>query len=117
MERLTKERAMSIDITKIKVGDFVTVRAKVIDKNDVSPVDFCIALDALQDSACIWVLPSAILSHEPAPEPLKVGDVVTYDISIRRYTIIGLHGEQAWLEYSGAPWCFVNVSQLRRVEP
>lgn len=93
---------MTIDITKMKPGDYVTVRAKVAAIQE-EPVEFCIAPKVIRGSS-MWVSPSAIVGHEP--EPFKVGDVVSLDRSIDRdqlYTIIGLHGDMAWLchEYEG----------------
>jgi hypothetical protein len=104
-----------IDISKIKPGDFVTVRAKVFSISDKASQELCIVPDmhAHRFESCIWVLPSTIVSHEPAPEPLKVGDMVAYDG--RRYTIIGLYRDQAWLEHLEEAWCFVNISQLLKV--
>jgi hypothetical protein len=97
-----------IDISKIKPGDIVTVRAKC-----TALGDYTIVLEDTEgDSFCVPV--HTIICHEP--EPLKIGDVVIYHDSSKPCSIIGLYGDKAWLEYLGETWCVVNVSHLKKVK-
>ena len=118
---------MSVDTTKIKPGDYVTVRAKVmnIEYKTVPAGEICIVPDmhAHRFQSWNWVLPSAIVGHEPAPEPLKVGDVVTH-IGIHKgstFSIMALFDGKAWVSYkkdSGKTGTFeFKLDYLRRVEP
>ena len=100
-----------IDISKIKPGDYVTVRAKCLNKTECS-----LELNAHNSYLGNFLVPlSSVVGHEPAPEPLKIGDVVTVEGGTTSYTITGLHNDAAWLSfahtYKSAP-----VSKLRRVE-
>ena len=98
-----------IDISKIKPGDVVTVRAEEI---EIWPGALYIKAPT---GAKVWMARQDIATHEPAPEPLKIGDVVTVEGGTTSYTITGLHNDAAWLSfahtYKSAP-----VSKLRRVE-
>jgi hypothetical protein len=102
-----------IDISKIKPGDYVTVRAKCIATHLAS-----ITLrDADNDLSVISM--KNIIGHEPAPEPLKVGDVVTVDngFDASRFTVVALHGNNAWvLDAEKTIDALFHVSRLRRVE-
>lgn len=100
-----------IDISKINPGDFVTVRAEVKHVG----VNVNLGVFFVSPRNFTWIPLEIITGHEPAPVPLKIGDAVAYDG--RRYTIIGLYRDQAWLEHLEEAWCFVNISQLQRVEP
>jgi hypothetical protein len=107
---------MTIDISKIKAGDYVTVRAKVTSLTSSIQVE-------AKNGYITHIHPGWITGHEPAPEPLKVGDLVTRETigdSLTRYrvhAIVGMHGDRAWLlesnsdRYTDAP-----LSQLRRVK-
>ena len=110
-----------IDISKIKPGDFVTVRAKVLGIEDktVPAGEICIIPDmhAHRFESCIWVLPSTIVSHEPAPEPLKIGDVVEVHPGNSEGTIVGLHDGNAWIYVFKQSYLWTKLSELRRVEP
>jgi hypothetical protein len=116
-----------IDISKIKPGDYVTVRARVSGVEDkmVPAGEICIVPDvhAHRFQIWIWVLPSAITGHEPAPEPLKVGDIVVICgdeytlLNEKRCTILALFGERAWVKETEGPLDMLfHVSRLRRVE-
>ena len=97
-----------IDFSKIKPGDFVTVRAKCTRKGP----NFFTLVDS--DGDRFSVRPEDVVGHEPAFEPLKIGDVVTYDG--QELTIMCLHGHRAWLGHSGDVWGLVNVSHLSKVK-
>jgi hypothetical protein len=103
-----------IDISKIKPGDTVTVRGTVF---SISENNCVVYFRAIGGPYSVTIAYSEIVSHEPAPEPLKVGDVVTIDGSNRRYTLIGLHNARVWLlnEEFGS-YRDAAEAQLRRVE-
>jgi hypothetical protein len=106
-----------IDISKIKPGDYVTVRGKV------HVINGGMCMVHIKDVNCLYALTvdnSEIATHEPASEQLKIGDVVAWDSLMMGnpyLTIIGLYGDKAWLlesntdRYTDAP-----LSRLRRVE-
>jgi hypothetical protein len=113
------ERAMTdIDISKIKPGDYVTVRAQVLD----------IGADIFGSACFVHVKITArelrlydadITGHEPAPEPLKIGDVVTVDngFGASRFIVAALHGNNAWVHSAEKTInALFHVSRLRRVE-
>ena len=106
-----------IDIRKIKPGDYVTVRAKVTAIQE-EPVEFCIAPNVIRGST-MWVSSSAIVGHEPAPEPLKIGDAVTvdYEFGASRFTVVHLQGVNVWVHNAEKTMdALFHVSRLRRVE-
>jgi translation initiation factor IF-1 len=105
---------MTIDISKIKPGDYVTVRAKVTAIQE-EPVEFCIAPKVIRGST-MWVSPSAIVGHEPAPEQLKVGDVVEVYPGKSQGTIVGLHDGNAWVYVFKQAYLWKKLSELRRVD-
>ena len=110
-----------IDISKIKPGDFVTVRAKVLGVQDktVPAGEICIIPDMHDHrlQSWIWVLPSAITGHELAPEPLKIGDMVEVCPGKSQGTIVGLHDGNAWVYVFKQSYLWKKLSELRRVEP
>lgn len=105
---------MTIDISKIKPGDYVTVRAKCTHKTECS-----IELNALNSHlGSFWVPLSSVVGHEPAPEPLKIGDVVIVAGNTLHHKIIGMLEDYAWIknDYYVNGFASMHVSQLRRVE-
>jgi hypothetical protein len=107
-----------IDISKIKPGDFVTVRARVLEVDERKPEEINIAPSgSIRLNSSLWVLSRTIVSHEPAPEPLKVGDMVTVECATGQYKILALHGDKAWVSLYGNDNLIYLVSQLRRVGP
>ena len=99
-----------IDISKIKPGDYVTVRAKVLRVCANAYEEFEIRTATTRVT---WVSQEEITSHEPTPEPLKVGDVV-FAGGVRRHIIAGLHNDTAWLVRSTG-YSQAELSKLRRV--
>ena len=107
-----------IDISKIKPGDFVTVRARVLEIDERKPAESNIAPSvAIRLNSSLWVLSSTIVSHEPAPEPLKIGDVVEVCPGKSQGTIVGLHDGSAWVYVFKQSYVWKKLSELRRVEP
>ena len=83
---------MTIDYSKIKMGDEVGVRVLAYDESDNT-----FRLDSGPDFAEAWVRASAIVSRTPAPRPaLKVGDRVR-DLAGRPREIIWLELDRAFL--------------------
>jgi hypothetical protein len=75
----------------IRVGDEVTVRAKVTSVNG----DYI----GMNISGCDVVLPaSCIISHTPAPRPLKVGDRVRDMGAGIPYIILAIDGDDCWIK-------------------
>jgi len=109
-----------IDISKIKPGDTVTLRAVVqeIAGRDDRGHSFYVEVT---DYASFWVRESKVASHEPAPEPLKVGDVVIHNGYIGKlpHTVIGLYKDKAWLYHqwdNDIGTIEAKLSDLRRVK-
>ena len=100
---------MTIDISKIKPGDIVTVRAEVI---EIWPGALHIKAPT---GAKIWIARQNITTHEPAPEPLKIGDVVWTDTD-QHGTIVGLHDENAWIYVFKTVYVWRKISELQRVQ-
>ena len=98
-----------IDVAKIRVGDEVTVRARVkqIDSDDDAPIRIC---------GGSWVPLADILTHTPAPREFKPGDRVTWGAGRYVYEFIAQRGSSAivWDEDYG---CFSPLfSNLRHAD-
>lgn len=80
---------MTIDPTKIRVGDKVTVRTKVLGGADNGGFQ-----------VFAFIRPCDILSHTPAPRPFVVGGKVrpVGDYNYRPRTIIAVYPERLWIE-------------------
>jgi hypothetical protein len=103
-----------IDTRKIKPGDYVTLKAKVVKM--VRSIETLHVV--MPTGAEIWVAPENIAAHESAPEPLKVGDVVTALALGTLWVVIALDNDTAWLKlpnYSDR-YTYMRTSDLRRVE-
>ena len=105
-----------IDISKIKPGDYVTVRYQVHAKHAYieNARTIMVGADGVTEWFS-WIEEGWIISHEPAPEPLKIGDVVWTDTD-QHGTIVGLHDENAWIYVFKKVYVWRKLSELRRVD-
>ena len=102
-------------MTNYKAGDEVTVRGKVAhDAND--PWCVRVLFDTLSWADGMAVRADMIATHTPKPPELKVGDVVGLEGAPEhfRWTIIGLHGEWAWLSSSEGAYASAKKIQIVR---
>lgn len=68
-----------IDVSKIRVGDEVTVRAKVVDRGThFSPCHDYPGEPTIRIMVGEWVGSSEIATHTPKPREFKPGDRVTW---------------------------------------
>ncbi len=88
-----------IDVSKIRVGDEVTVRVKVTDRvsdTAVAPVRISIF------GVVAWVPVDFIATHTPKPRDFNPGDRVTWTGNdMHRWKIIAIDGELAWSKWDG----------------
>lgn len=93
-----------IDISKINVGDEVTVKAKVIQidrKHTAEPVRL---------NGGSWVLGKDIIAHHPKPREFKPGDRVTAGGS-HPLVLVAMDGSEAWVKTPTGNFT-VDVSDL-----
>jgi plastocyanin len=82
-----------IDVSKIRVGDEVTVRGRVY---DASGADwFYVSFGA---SSWAKVPADAIATHSPKPREFKPGDRVTFIDSQVAFDVVHAEGDQAWVK-------------------
>jgi len=86
-----------LDISKIKVGDEVTVRGVVTHKVDMPNPKFGLCFSKPQDKSWCNVEAYAIVTHTPAPRAFKPGDTVYAGSSVK-WRIEHLKGHWAWIE-------------------
>ncbi len=102
-------------MTNYKAGDEVTVRGKVaLDAND--PWCVRVLFDTLSGVYRLGVRADTIATHTPKPLELSIGDVVGLEGAPEhfRWTIIGLHGEWAWLSSSEGACASARKIQIVR---
>jgi hypothetical protein len=98
-----------IDVSKIRVGDEVTVRAKVaIAHHDDTnkPVRL---------HGGTWVSREEIISHTPAPRQFKPGDKVKVGTS-GPLTIIAIEAEDAWVRAANGDRFTTTLHALRHAD-
>ena len=99
-------------MTKYKKGDEVTVRARVQDTDYLPTVGLTFTDGGL--TAALYLSETQIATHTPKPRELEVGDVVGLEgAPLFHRTIIGLHGEWAWL--SSGDGAYVSVKKIQIV--
>lgn len=81
---------MTVDISKINVGDTVTVSHEVIQIDDDAKFPVRI-------SPFAWVSLERIVSHHPKPREFKAGDKVTYRDSHIVYEFVAMRHEELCL--------------------
>lgn len=101
---------VSVDISKIKVGDIVTVQMRVAEvdpEDDITPLR--LTHDDLEE---VWVPGSAIVSH--TPRELEVGETVEGPF-VATAVILGIDGDTAWVRMTNDRRREVKVSDLERI--
>jgi hypothetical protein len=97
---------VSVDLSKIKPGDEVTVRAVVREiagpfvRSDGKAWDIKVRPHAFVHSE--WIEHDAIVTH--TPKALSVGDRVRVKNSTAVRTVLALHGQYAWLSDGESCW-------------
>ena len=81
-----------IDVSKIRVGDEVTVRGKVAKIAADGDIFF-----ESENGADGWFNRSEIVAHTPKPREFKPGDPV-YANGATKWTVVHVRGLWAWLE-------------------
>lgn len=99
---------MSVDISKIKPGDKITVEFTVTTNNAFEDYH-CIATE---DSKGVRykVLAGDVIGHTPAPRPIKVGDMVHYRGGSASW-VKAVDGGYAWINFG-----VVRVDELEHVD-
>ena len=91
------EDQMMIDVSKIRVGDEVTVRAKVVGVYNgpgIASHPVSVSIRSLSDDSSIVL--SDIATHTPKPRDLKPGEYVTAGSNIK-WRIEHVSGPFAWI--------------------
>ena len=108
---------MTIDISKIKPGDKVTlVPLEVVDTETAFGVPG-ILIRGSPDSSnfSAWIGEEDITAHHPAPREFQVGDRVR--MAGRLATVHGVDGVEAWLRFDGDNGNLTRrISQLTLLE-
>jgi hypothetical protein len=109
---------MMIDVSKIRVGDEVTVRAKVVEVSTASEIA---AGSRPVRIMFPWLDRDEIVSHHPAPREFKPGDkAIAYDAvsdSKDICNVLAVDGAFAWVRNhrTGGRWT-ASVSDLRHAD-
>ena len=102
-------------MTNYKAGDEVTVRGKIAQgARDSGRIH--VLFDTLPWADVLAVREDMIATHTPKPRELEVGDVVGLEGAPEhfRWTVIGLHGEWAWLSSSKGAYASAKKIQIVR---
>lgn len=102
----------AIDFDAIKPGDYVTARLKVIERSRPTRKAIQCAGDG---SLFSYLIESDILSHEPAPEVIEVGDWVTFEGL--RAKVIHMRGSTAWVHSVSDDEFLVELTKLTKTTP
>ena len=99
---------MTVDISKIKIGDTVTIRASVTySQHGELRIDLGGCRIPLQEDE--------IVTHTPKPRPIEVGDRVRHRDDLGVFgTIVCIADEEAWLRYNGGGHCTYRLENLVR---
>jgi hypothetical protein len=97
-----------IDVSKIRVGDEVTVRATVREVAD--------GTKPIRVSRDPWVGVSDIATHTPKPREFKPGDRVTWGNGLLVYEFIAARNSKAVLWSDEYQWQIHDVSHLRHAD-
>lgn len=106
---------MSVDISKIKSGDQVTVRG-VVGENvaDASSHRVLVSFDGHSGGKSVFVRNDTIISH--TPRALAVGDRVRQRPNGQHGEVLGLHGVQAWVRWGVNDFATTYAEGLERVD-
>jgi hypothetical protein len=118
---------MTVDVSKIREGDEVTIRAIVLAKprNAFPPTEWQLCWPG-QPSATFWGYEENFVGHKPTPKPLKVGDrvqaaahVKTWQGKPHRGAIRAIEGGDAWVRWDHLerePYSTDNIWPLSDLE-
>lgn len=104
-----------IDVSKIRVGDEVTVRAKVVDRgNEFTPRGpFNPVVKIFVGE---WVGAEHIEAHHPKHREFKPGDRVTWGNGAYSAEFIALRGDEAAVWESSYGWKTPKISDLHHAD-
>jgi hypothetical protein len=104
---------MTVDISKIKPGDKVTLVPLEVARNGA-----CCLMFKDASGSEIWFDDNQIAAHHPAPREIGVGDRVWVQGSTLRVAEVrGLDGKQAWVRWTeGTENWSVHIRALTLVE-
>lgn len=96
-----------VDVSKIKVGDEVTVRATV------AAMDYgtCAPVRIIGGS---WIYKDDILVHTPKPREFKPGDMVTWGAGVVAWELVATANGFAFLKVLNEA-TLMRVSEIRHV--
>ena len=85
---------MTVDISKIKVGDTLVLEAKVLEVDIGSELELKLQFGYNVE----WMANEGIIEHKPKPVEFKVGDIVYRNPITKdaKYEIIALYKDIAW---------------------
>lgn len=107
---------MTIDISKIRVGDTVTIPSLKVSSELRPTFDGFVITVSLPCGDEIDLTSEDIASHTPQPRELKVGDRVFVDKERTPRVIGAVFMDVALLDVAGSPMAF-NTRRLTLVDP
>lgn len=104
-----------VDVSKIKVGDEVTVRGVVADTRHAdSTAPVAVSFSGVCHSH--WVNSSAIATHTPKPREFKPGDRVTWGSGYVIYELVAIRDGIAATWNKDYGWQPKTLSDLRHAD-
>lgn len=101
-----------IDVSKIRVGDEVTVRGSV-SEIDKTSIPFRVLMDSGRTA---WFCADEITTHTPKPREFKTGDRVTWGNGAYNAEFVALRGDNAAVWESRYGWKALKISDLRHAD-
>jgi hypothetical protein len=112
IDELCDSIGKAVDVSKIRVGDEVTVRAKVLrtDAGIQWPIQIATA------GVCLCVGPDTIATHTPTPREFKPGDRVTWASGVYNFEFVAAREGWAALWGGKLGWDHRPINDLRHAD-
>lgn len=89
---------MTIDISKIKPGDKVTLVPLEVSR--ANPLSIMVSLPG---GGGYSITPDQIVAHHPAPREFQMGDRVRLIGGTKRGTVCGAYQDEVWVKWDNSP--------------
>lgn len=108
---------MKINFEDVKIGDYVTVRMKVIKQDKKEDKTQSFKLQPISENfEAMWFYNDDIVTHEP--RALAIGDIVRLKGETHKFKLIGIDEDAAWIKSipTGTWMPSTMLSNLERAE-